>query len=149
MASSAKAAKNALLAVAAAALPSGATVKFDSNADVFIAPQSMLITGITWNQDAYAELGPTYRHEEHYNLECAMWSAYGDSDQDARMDEVMDTMYVPLQIAIASNPTLNGTVRLAWCRLLDYSPTHDPMKGWAIGSLTFEVQCQARVNSLS
>jgi hypothetical protein len=149
MASSAKAAKSAFLAIATDALPAGITVKFDSNADVYIAPKSVLVTGISWTQDAYAELGPTYRHEEHYNLECSMWSAYGDNDQDARMDEVMDEMYTPLQIAIAGNPTLNDTVRLAWCRLLDYNPTHDGAKGWAIGSLTFQVQCQARVESLS
>lgn len=148
MASSATDAKTQLIAIATAALPSTVTVTFDSTADVYIAPQSLLVTGISWTQDAYAELGPNYRHEEHYNLECAMWSAYGDKDQDARMGEVMG-LYQTLQVAVASNPTLNGTVRLAWCRLLDFNPTHDPGKGWSVGALTFEVQCQARVNSLS
>lgn len=148
MASSAPAAVTQFIAIAEGVLPSDVQVFFDSNQDVYIAPRSLMVTGVHFNQDMYAELGPNYKHEEHYNLECVLWSAAGDNDQATRMSEVY-SLYQAVQVAVASNADLNRTVRLAWCRQLDYTPGHDPVKGWSIGSLTFEVQCQARVTSLS
>jgi hypothetical protein len=58
------------------------------------------------------------------------------------------TLYADLSIAIASQPTLNGTCRVAWCKQLSYKPTWD-QKGFSVGQLSFEVNVQVRVNSLS
>lgn len=147
MSSSVPTALPAFKAIAVAALPSNFNVAFGQIFGPYVTPQTLLITGIHFTDDEYAELGPTYRHEEHYNIECSLCSASGDNDQDGRLQEVY-TLYADISVAVANNPNLTKTARLGWCRQLDYAPTYDA-KGWSVGHLTFEVQVQARVPSLN
>lgn len=146
MSSSVPTALPAFQAIVAAALPAGFNVQLGTNFSPYITPQTLLITGIQFTEDQYAELGPRYQHEEHYNIECALASSAGDNDQATRLQEVY-TLYKDISVAVANNPRLSNTVRLGWCRQLDYTPGYDP-KGMSVGQLTFEVQVQARVDSL-
>lgn len=146
MSASAPTAVPAFRSLIQAALPTGFQVKFGTTFGPYVAPQALLITGLHFTEDQYAELGPRYQHEEHYNIECALCSSAGNDDEDARFQETY-ALYNVIQVAIATHPDLNQTVRLGWCRQLDYSPTYDP-KGMSVGMLTFEVQVQARVDSL-
>jgi hypothetical protein len=134
------------MSIMKAALPAGFQVRFGTVFGPYIAPQALQITAIHFTEDQYAELGPRYQHEEHYNIECALSSTAGNDDELARFTETY-ALYDAIQIAVANHPDLNQTVRLGWCRQLDYSPTYDP-KGMSVGMLTFEVQVQARVDSL-
>lgn len=146
MSSSAPNAIPAFISIAEAALPANFQVRFSQVFNPYVAPQSLLITRVVFTEDGFAELGPRYQHEEHYNLECSLTSVAGDDDPTTRLSEVY-TLYKDISIAVAAKPTLNGTVRLAWCRQLGYEPTKDA-KGLDVGQLDFEVQCQARVDSL-
>ena len=146
MSSSVPVAVPAFVAICQAALPAGFQVREGSIFGPYIAPQALLITGIHFTADEYAELGPRYMHEEHYNIQCALSSSAGTDDQPMRLAEVYG-LYSNISVAVASNPNLTNTVRLGWCRQLDYLMTSDGKL--SIGTLTFEVQCQARVPSLS
>jgi hypothetical protein len=136
----------AFTSIAQAALPANFQVRLDTIFGPFAAPQALLITGVHFEVDEFAELGTRYQHEEHYTIACSLCSVAGNDDQPARMAEVY-ALYKDISVAIAAAPTLNGTVRLAWCRQLSYTPTHDA-KGMNVGQLDFEVQVQARVDSL-
>ena len=137
----------AFMAVATAALPQNFQVREGQVFGPRVDPQTLLVTGIHFLVDEYAEMGPRYQHEERYNIQCALASSGGKDDQASRLQEVY-ALYGPLTIAVANNPTLNQTVRLAWCRQLDYTMGYDG-RGLSVGVLLFEVQIQVRVNSLS
>jgi hypothetical protein len=137
----------AFVSIAQTALGSSFQIREGQIYNTFVAPQSLLITGIHFTQDEYSELGPEYRHEEHYSILCSLFSSAGDDAQDERLQETY-ALYASLSVAIANNPDLNKTVRLAWCRQLDYMPTTDG-KGLPVGQLNFEVNVQVRVTSLT
>lgn len=136
------------ISIAQAALPSGFQIQFGTIFDPNIQPQALLVTGVNVILDAYAEMSPVYRHEEHYNIECTLSGLSGQPGQDAVIFSQVYQLYDDIAIAVANNPNLNNTVRLAWCRQLKYQPGRDA-KGLLVGTLDFEVQCQQRVNSLS
>jgi hypothetical protein len=118
---------------------------------------TLQIEGVHFNEDEFAELGPTYRHEEHYNIQCCLYAWAGDADYDQRLQDAY-LAYDPLSVAVANAPELNlsnnGTFaggswfRLAWTRQLDLTLVPSA-QGFSTAQLTFEVQCQARVASLS
>ena len=147
MSASAPSVVPAFISLVQGALPANFQVRFGTVFGPFVAPQALLITGLHFTEDEYAELGPTYRHEEHYNIECALCSSAGNDDSFGRFTEVY-ALYEDISVAVANNPTLSSTARLGWCRQLDYTPTYDP-KGMSVGMLSFEVQVQVRVTSLS
>lgn len=137
----------AFMSIATAALPTNFQVREGAIFGPRVDPQTLLITGVHFLADEYGEISPAYRHEEHYNIQCALSASQGTDDQASLLATVYG-LYSDISIAVANNPNLNNTVRLAWTRQLDY------MMGYAansltVGTLMFEVQCQARVNSLS
>lgn len=162
MSSSVPAVIPAFVTLATNALPSGAQVwlgtvlpaNFQSGpGDVtgVTSGVTLQITGVHFLEDMFAELGPSYRHEEHYNIECTLcaWNG-GPPDFTQPMADVY-AMYADLTVAVSNNPTLGLTTpkpRLAWPRQLDFSPAPDPF-GRTAGTITFEVQVQARVESLT
>lgn len=118
---------------------------------------TLQIAGVRFNADEFAELGPTYRHEEHYVINCTLWSWAGGTPDYAALIQDAGACYADLSIAVANAPQLEigqngigtfGNFRLAWTRQLNWTPTPDPF-GRAAVQIDFEVQCQARVNSLS
>lgn len=135
----------AFISIATAALPAGFNIQLGAIFSPYVTPQSLLITGVHFTEDTYAELGPRYQHEEHYAIRCSLASYAGNNDQPTRLQEVYG-LYKDVSTAIAQKATLNGTVRLAWCAQLDYSPAYDA-NGMTVGQLDFEVLCEARVDS--
>lgn len=154
MASSVPLAVPAFISLCQGALPASFTVKLGTIFGPYVPPQALLITGVHFTEDAYAELGPSYRHEEHYNIACALTVSQGGPDDEPDLMQSVYALYEDVSVAVANNPTLptpqntTGTVRLGWCRQLDYEPTYDAVKAMMQGVLTFEVECQARVTSL-
>ena len=150
MSTSAPNAVTQFLAIAAAALPANFQVRFGAVFGPRVDKQALLVTGVHFTNDDFAELGPDYRHEEHYALACSLCSFAGGPDETnaaTRMSEVFN-LYADISVAVANNPTLNGTVRVAQTRQLEYSPTADA-QGRSVGVLSFEVLCQQRVSSLT
>lgn len=147
MSSAAPGALQQFMSIASAALPAGFQVRFDTQFNPYVAPQTLLITGIHFDQDEIAVMDPTYPHEEHFNLNCSLASTAGSDDTISLLTGTY-ALYADISIAVANNPRLNNTVRVAWTRQLDYTPTHDA-KGLFVGQLDFEVACQARSLSLS
>jgi hypothetical protein len=146
------------MTLAAAALPSTAMVWLGATPPTFVAPVILLITDVHFTLDNYAEMAPTYKHEEHYNIECCLfnlWPGPPTADNATQLTAMTNTysLYDSVTVAVATNPTLGlnyGTTgfRLAWCRQTDYAPYYDT-NGKAFGKLEFTVECQARVPSLS
>lgn len=156
MSSSVPIALPAFITLAESVLPANTSVIFNPTPPPFIAQQMLLITGIRFTQDAYAELGPNYRHEEHYNINCCLFQTGGMYNDQGSVQALVGTtydIYDDLTVAIAQNPTLDiaqDTIgfRIAWTRQLSYMPSIDS-KGMAFAALSFEVYCEARVLSLS
>lgn len=137
----------ALQAVLQGALPANFQVYFKTVSPVYVAAQSCAITGARFTMDDFAVLGPDYTHEEQYGMPCVLTSSYGNDDEIGRMNEVY-ALYKDISVAIANNPTLNGTVRVAWPVQNAYSPGAD-IKGITVGTLNFTVKVQVRVQSLT
>lgn len=134
------------IAIATAALPTGFQVFEGTTLQPYVSPQTLMITGVRFTKDAPAEISPVYRHEEAYAILCSICSSAGNPDQASRMQEAF-TLYKDVSVAIANNPNLNNTCRVAWCKQTGYKPTTD-QKGFSIGQVSFEVNIQVRVDSL-
>lgn len=147
MASSIPGAIEQFIVVATAALPSTFQVREGSIYGPNIGQQSVLIGDVTVTMDTWAELGPNYRHEEHFDIQCVLSSAAGNDDAPSRLNETY-SLYNDISVAVANNPTLNNAVRVSYCRQLKYSPL-PTSQGWSMGTLNFEVCCEQRVTSLS
>lgn len=157
MASSVPLSVPAFISVIQGALPSTAIVQLSTVPPTFAAPQLVLVEGIRFSEDEYAELGPTYRHEERYNLMCCLYNQGGLYEDEPDMSALMVatyTLYNDISVAVANNPTLGlslsggSSFRLGWCRQIAYTPAIDA-RGMSFGKLDFEVECQARMVSLS
>lgn len=160
MSSSVPAVIPAFKALAISALPAGSQVWLGTTLPVNQAPPgsvtgissgiTLLITGIHFLEDEFAELGPMFRHEEHYNIEASLMAWAGDNNFDARTADAY-AVYADLTVAISNNPTLNlptPAPRLAWPRQLDYMPAPTAF-GQSTATISFEVEVQARVTSLT
>ncbi len=134
------------LQLAGTALPASAYVYFGVELPKYTAPVTLQVTGITGNQQP-AELGPSYKREETYSILCELTSFAGDQDFPTRLSEVMDN-WALITVAVAGDPTLGGNVRFAECGDMDFSPKSD-IKGFSLGSLTFDVRCSQRITSLT
>jgi len=128
-------------------LPAGTQVWFGLPLSRYIAPVTLQITSVRIEQDDIVVLGPSYRHEEVYSIECILTECFGDGNHLQRFLDVFTT-YNTIETTIANNPTLNQNVRVAIPEKTGYSPTAD-QKGLPVGTLTFEIRCEQRVNSLS
>jgi hypothetical protein len=129
--------------IATAALPGGTYVWTGKQLSRFISPVNLQICQVQFHEDAYAELGPSFRHEEHYDIICELKVFYGDGDFDQRLQDAY-AYYALITSAVFNNPTLNSTVRLAWTRQEQFTPEADAF-GKTMGCLDFAVECQARV----
>lgn len=115
------------------------------------------IKGIHFDADQFAEMGPTYKHEEHYNIECELcvWRGGGNYDTSVDFDQCVQdvyAVYADLTIALGNQIRLNQTdpnvPRLAWPRQLSLVIAPDAL-GRPSACIDFEVQVQARVTSQS
>ena len=121
----------------------------------FLPPTRVQILGWTGDQEP-AELGPSYRREETFQIHCQIVSASGEQSPMALLNIqtlVMDAFEV-LSVLIANNWTLpstaggnDGTVRFAEVGTFDFVPQMT-QRGQS-GTLTFTVHCTQRITSLT
>lgn len=147
MASSVPNAVAAFISIATNALPSDALVWFGKPLGVYTAPITLQILGVSDGKQEIVVMGPDYKREEDYLIQCLLTSFAGNSDFQGRMTEVFSN-YLLLSVAIGNNPTLNQTVRFAQITEFTYVPDADA-SGKSLGSLSFGVECQARISSLT
>jgi hypothetical protein len=134
------------LDLAQTALGDQATVSFGKELSLFSAPITLQVIQIVGDQ-APAELGPNYRREETYSMQCSLTAYAGDQDLVARLTEAMAAFGL-VEVAVANDASLGGTVRFAQCGNFVFQSGADA-QGQSIGTLAFDVRCQARVNSLT
>jgi hypothetical protein len=159
MASSVPSVIPAFISLIQGALPANAQVALGTTFTIPAAEATtaVLVSAVRFTQDEYAELGPTYRHEEHYDIICCLYNTGGMYQDEPGLSALMVATYAlynDISVAVATNPTLGLTLgggssfRLGWCRQLEYDPAFD-ITGRSFGKLDFEVECQARMVSLS
>lgn len=155
MSSAYPAAVQQLIQVFTAAYPTDATgtpvmVWYGVELGVYSAPTTIEINGYTGDQEP-AELGISYRREETGSIHCKITVYAGNgADSVDHVNRMVDCWNVwdALEVAVANNPTLNGTVRFAELGAMDDTPTTTG-QGMAMGQLVFDVRYSARVQSLS
>ena len=135
------------MSIATAAFPEGVQVWFGKPLPRYEAPITLQILGVRPGEQEAITLGPDYTREERYSIECLLTSYAGDPDYIGRAQEVFTEFHL-LTIAVANNPTLNGAVRFAEIKSFEYVPDADGA-GKTLGALTFTVDCQARITSLT
>ncbi len=140
----------------------GVTCPYDSNNEpiviwlgeelgVFSSPTTIEINKVEPVVREWAELGPTYRIEEQYSIQCKLSVFTG---QGSTLPDFLSSMnsawsiWEALEIAVANNPTLDGNVRLCWFDETNYQPTTDST-GRAMASINWVIKCEARVTTLS
>lgn len=157
MASSVPSVIPAVISLFQGALPANAQVVLGSVFPVQINSQSVLISDVHFTYDEIAQLGPLYRHEEHYTLRCCLYNTGGlfqDLPDIQALAVATYALYNDISVAVSNNPTLGLSLgsgnyfRMAWPRQLDFCPDFD-IKGMANGRLEFEIDCQARMQSLA
>jgi hypothetical protein len=134
----------AFISLCRGALPSGFQIIYRPNLPIYVAPQQLLISGAKFTKDDPVTMGPPFKHEEMYGIQCSLTSSYGDDDELSRMNEVYG-LYKTLAQTVSQNASLSGTVLYAWPRQLGYTPKIDP-RGRAVGCLDFEIKCDTRVD---
>lgn len=158
MSSSVPSAVSAFISLAQGVLPTNGQVVLGATLPIGadVPPVAVVVSAVRFTEDEYAELGPTFRHEEHYNIVCCLYYN-GGMYQDLTDVETLMTntysAYEDITVEVANNPTLGLSLgstgfRLAWCRQTDFVPDFG-IQGYVFGKLDFVVECQARVTSLS
>lgn len=147
MSSSVPAAVSAFLSIAQAALPVTSLVWFGKPLGVYTAPLTLQVYGVHDGMQEIMTMGPDYKREETYEIQCLLTSWAGDQDFTSRMTEVYSAFQL-ITVAIANNPTMNQTVRFAQVHTFDYIPDADA-SGRSLGSLDFTINCQQRISSLT
>jgi hypothetical protein len=127
-------------------------VWFGVQLTAFSAPTTIEINGVGPADQEPAEMGPNYKREETFSVNCRVsvfngQGASGSTDFIARMTDCF-TVWKALEIAVANDPTLGNNVRYAEFGDMEYEPTTDG-SGRAMGCLTWCVRCSQRVTSLS
>lgn len=132
--------------LATTALGDQATVYFGKPLPMFSAPITLQVIGVVGDQQP-AELGPNYRREETFAIQCELTSFAGDEDFAARMQEAYDALAL-IEVAVGNDPTLGNTVRYAEIGSTVFTPDSNA-PGKSIGQLAFDIRCSARINSLT
>ena len=146
MASSIPAALTNLIQILTAALPATTQVNVGPELPRYVAPQTLEILGVTGDQ-AWAEMsGPNYKREETFAIQCKLTSWAGDQDWESRFQEAL-VLFDVVSVAVGTNMTLNGAVRLCEVGSLDLVPMLTK-EGSAAGFL-FSVHASQRIQSLS
>ena len=122
------------------------TIHFGKELSVYQAPLTFQCIGWHGNQ-VPAELGPSFRREEHFSIMCILSSLGGDQNWETRQTEVMNAFQL-ITVAIANDGTLGGNVRYAEPGNFMFTP--EPTKqGRSLGSLAFDIRCSQRIASLT
>lgn len=145
MASAAPAAVSYLLTMAQNVLPD-AYVVFRKKLGIYSAPITVEIYGYQ-GTEIPAELSPSARREEEFEITGCISSYMGDDDLIARMNEAAAAWAV-LRAAVGVDYTLGGSVR--WAQITEYQFTPDTdTTGKTLGTLEFKITCNVRIESLT
>lgn len=125
---------------------------FGEELSVFSAPTTIEINSILNAEQEPAEIAPTYKKEETYDVRCKL-SVFNGSGSNGSADFLANMLtcwdvWKALEIAVANNPTLDGNVRYCFFTEMAFEPTTDGA-GRAAGYITWVVRCVQRVTSLS
>jgi hypothetical protein len=145
------------LLTAAFASNSAVSVEYNPIHKYKFPPNTSRINILGWTGDQEpAELGPSYRREETFQIHVEIAAHTGEQSVDAQMSlqtTVMDN-FETISTLVANNWTLpstsggnDGTVRFAEVGTFTYNPLLQP-RG-SLGVLTFAVHCSQRVTSLT
>lgn len=135
-----------LMKVATAAFPPGTTVYYGEDLPAYTAPLTMQISEIVGDQ-SWAELG-NFRREEKWSFTCELITYTGGvPDWVAQLVSTFAD-FALLSLAIGTNPTLNGSVRVAEVGNFVTSSDTDANAQGAT-HLSFSVRCEQRVTSLT
>src|ERR1700743_3368810 len=139
-------------------------IQFGKLQQMYTAPITLEILGVDAGDQKPAELGPSYKRDEEYVIECNLCSYAGDQDFLSRMVEVFDVWEI-VTAGIANDPSLTGvpnspqksfpsstggvghsSVRFAQIRNMNFygKPT---TQGKSVGCITFDIHCEARIES--
>lgn len=142
-------ARKNFLAIAKGVLPDDALIWYGKRLGVFSAPVILQCYGWQALQEP-AELAPTYRVEEHFDLSCCLSSMAGDQDFDAREQEVMG-FFALITTTLATDPNyrLGNTVRWAYVTDYQFTPDVDAELERSVGTLDFKIHCEQRIESLT
>lgn len=135
-----------LIDIVTAALPDNTTVWLGATLPAYTNPLTFQITKITGTQTP-AEIALSFRREETFMVLCQMIAYQGDP-AFATILTTLFNAWVPVEEAIAANPTLNNTVRYAQCVNFSLVPDVD-RNGKAAWVMNFAVRCEQRVESLA
>lgn len=118
----------------------------------YVAPITVQILGWQGTQKP-AELGPSYRREETFAIQMEIAAYEGDLAFATVETNVMNAFGI-VSVTVANNWTLpstaggnDGTVRFSEVSTFTYKSSFDG-SGQAAGILTFDVNCQQRIQSL-
>lgn len=147
---------NALYSIFGAAYPVDAngeavTLWFGASLPAWEAATVVQICAVDPADQQPATLGPDYLREETFSVRCEVTVFAGMPPTAVNYLANMSAtwnVWKALEIAVANNPELNGTVRYAEFGEMIYEPAQDA-KGMVMGTLTWFVRCSARVTSLS
>lgn len=148
MSSSIPNAVNYFINLATNALPPSAQVWFGKALPVYTAPLTLMIPGVTDITHDWAEIGPVYKIEEHYKIQCQLITYAGDLNFQQRMNDVFTALSL-ITVAIGSDFDLGHNVRLCLPMIEgQYMASSDPA-GRSMGSLMWFLHCEARITSLT
>jgi hypothetical protein len=132
------------------ALPDPVSVQFTSVVPMYTSAKMLIVKSITDIVQTPAELGPSYKREEEYRINCELTSYYGDQNVQSfsdRFDEVF-SMFSQITVALGNDYMLGGNVRLAQVEEGEYTPKVD-LRGRTVGCLDFTIHCEQRIESLT
>lgn len=133
-------------------------VYFGAELSPFVAPKILQILGVNHGDQQPAEMGPSYRREEQFHINCKLTSYAGDQGNAAfltRMNECYAAFAI-IEKAIGNNPWLSvsgnndstNTVRYAEIATYDFMPEITDKAG-SVGEIDFSIFCSQRITSLT
>lgn len=145
------------ITIMTAALPAACQIWYGHELGSFVMPQTLQITGVTGDQQP-AEMGPNYKREETFAIDCSLVSFAGDQTTAAylaRTTEVMG-LFATICVTIGNNPWLSssglqdGTAAVRYAEVGTFVLIPKPSdNGGSTAELTFAVHCSQRVTSLT
>jgi hypothetical protein len=123
-------------------------VWFGKSLGKFIAPVTLQVMSIIDIKHDWAELGSLYKVEESYKIRNQLVSYAGDIDYLSRMTEVFEN-FLMLTIALAADYTLGNNIRLCLPAVSGEVIPSPGTNGSSMCTLTFDIHCEARIQSIS
>lgn len=127
--------------------PDSVYVWFGTPLGKYMAPVTLQVTSVVNIAHDWANVGSEFKVEESYRIRNQLVSYAGGTNFVGRMNEVFSNLSL-LTVALATDYTLGANVRLCLPMVSgEYMPGVDP-SGKTMGSLMFDIHCEARIRTL-